>query len=81
LPQPYTTRVDATAYTSTPVQRSDSAPLSLGAMAGMLEPFGVPMTADINAIGFSLWALWAFCLGISLLAEGRRGPARSAHAV
>jgi len=49
--------------------------------AGMLEPFGVPMSADINAIGFSLWPLWASCLGISLLAEGRRGPARSAHAV
>jgi AcrR family transcriptional regulator len=36
--------------------------------AGMLEPFGVPMAADINAIGFSLWALW---LGAALLLEGR----------
>lgn len=46
--------------------------ISLAVMAGMLEPFGVPMTADINAIGFSLWALWALVLGAALLLEGRR---------
>lgn len=46
--------------------------ISLAVMAGMLEPFGVPMTADINAIGFSLWALWAVVLGAALLLEGRR---------
>lgn len=28
--------------------------LSFGVMAGMLEPFGVAMAADINAIAFSL---------------------------
>lgn len=46
--------------------------ISLGVMAGMLEPFGAPMAADINAIGFSLWALWALWLGVALLLEGRR---------
>lgn len=43
------------------------AALSLTVMAGMLEPFGVPGAATINAIGFSLWALWALALGIALL--------------
>ena len=37
------------------------------AAAGMLEPFGVPGAATINAIGFSLWALWALLLGVALL--------------
>jgi hypothetical protein len=46
--------------------------ISLGVMAGMLEPLGAPIAADINAIGFSLWALWALCLGVALLLEGRR---------
>jgi hypothetical protein len=46
--------------------------ISLGVIAGMLEPFGVTMAADINAIGFSLWALWSLTLGVSLLLEGRR---------
>jgi hypothetical protein len=45
--------------------------ISLGVMAGMLEPFGAPMAADINAIGFSLWALWALWLGAAFLLEGR----------
>ncbi len=43
------------------------AALSLAVMAGMLEPFGVPGAAAINAIGFSLWALWALLLGVALL--------------
>lgn len=51
--------------------------LSLTVMAGMLEPFGVPYTADINAIGFSLWALWALVLGVLMLVRGRAGA--SAH--
>ncbi|MEQ1784816.1 MAG: DUF4386 family protein, partial [Hyphomonadaceae bacterium] len=41
--------------------------LSLTVMAGMLEPFGVPGAATINAIGFSLWALWALLLGVALI--------------
>lgn len=52
--------------------------LSLTVMAGMLEPFGVPYTADINAIGFSLWALWALVLGVMMLV--RDHAAASAHA-
>ena len=52
--------------------------LSLTVMAGMLEPFGVPYAADINAIGFSLWALWALVLGVMMLMRGR--VATSAHA-
>ena len=43
------------------------AALSLTVMAGMLELFGVPGAAAINAIGFSLWALWALLLGVALL--------------
>ncbi len=52
--------------------------LSFTVMAGMLEPFGVPYTADINAIGFSLWALWALVLGVMMLVRGR--TATSVHA-
>ena len=48
--------------------------LSLTVMAGMLEPFGVPYTADINAIGFSLWALWALVLGVMMLVRGGTTP-------
>lgn len=50
--------------------------LSFTVMAGMLEPFGVPYTADINAIGFSLWALWALVLGVTLLLRPDRSAAR-----
>lgn len=45
--------------------------LSFGVMAGMLEPFGVAMAADINAIAFSLWALWALVLGVMMLLKSR----------
>lgn len=45
--------------------------LSLTVMAGMLEPFGVPYAADINAIGFSFWALWALVLGVTMLVRRR----------
>lgn len=49
--------------------------LSFTVMAGMLEPFGVPYTADINAIGFSLWALWALVLGVTMFRKDRAGAA------
>lgn len=54
--------------------------LSLAVIAGMLEPFGVTWAADVNSIGFSLWALWALVLGASILLEGRatRLPAAQA---
>lgn len=45
--------------------------LGLAVMAGMLEPFGLAMAADINAIGYSLWALWSLVLGVMLLVEKR----------
>ena len=53
--------------------------LSLGVMAGMLEPFGVPMAATINATAYSLWALWALILGVMLLVEGRSVRIRNAQ--
>ena len=53
--------------------------LSFGVMAGMLEPFGVAMAADINAIAFSLWALWALALGVMMLLKNR-APALAAQA-
>lgn len=53
--------------------------LSLGVLAGMLEPYGVPMAATINAIAYSLWALWTLILGVMLLAEGRSVHVRSAQ--
>ena len=40
----------------------------------MFEPFGVPMTGMINAIGYTLWALWTLVLGITVLL-GQRHPA------
>jgi hypothetical protein len=49
--------------------------ISLGVFAGMAEPFGMPMAAGINAIGYSLWALWALVLGVALLLEGRTATA------
>ena len=52
------------------------AALSFTVMAGMLEPFGVPGAAATNAIGFSLWALWALLLGVALLM--RRVPVMTA---
>jgi hypothetical protein len=53
--------------------------ISLGVLAGMLEPYGVPMAATINAIAYSLWALWTLILGVMLLAEGRSVHVRSAQ--
>ncbi len=50
--------------------------LSLAILAGMLEPFGISGAATINAIGFSLWALWALLLGAALLM--RRYPVATA---
>jgi len=55
-------------------------PVALAILAGMLEPFGVPMTGDINSIGFSVWALWALLLGVVLLRAPRHGPATAAMA-
>jgi hypothetical protein len=48
--------------------------IALGVAAGMLEPFGVPFTATINAVAYSLWALWALMLGIVVLRSERSAP-------
>lgn len=54
--------------------------LSLGVLAGMLEPFGAPAAAAINATAYSLWALWSLILGVMLLIEGRAVRVRTAQA-
>jgi hypothetical protein len=41
--------------------------IAAGVLAGMLEPYGVPMTGLINSISYSLWALWTLILGIIIL--------------
>lgn len=46
--------------------------ISLGVMAGMAEPFGVPMAGAINAISYTLWAVWTLVLGIVVLRGERR---------
>ena len=51
--------------------------IAAGVAAGMLEPFGVPMTGMINSISYTLWALWTPILGVVVL----RGERRTATAV
>lgn len=46
--------------------------ISLGVVAGMAEPFGVPMAGAINAISYTLWAVWTLILGIVVLRGERR---------
>lgn len=41
--------------------------ISAGVVAGMLEPFGVPLAGLINSISYSLWALWTLAVGIVVL--------------
>jgi hypothetical protein len=51
--------------------------IALGVLAGMAEPFGVPMAGAINAISYTLWAVWTLALGIVVL----RGERREAAAI
>lgn len=51
--------------------------IALGVVSGMLEPFGVPLTGMINAISYTLWALWTLILGIIVL----RGDRKSVGAI
>ena len=44
--------------------------LAVGILAGTLEPVGVPFTGLINAISYTLWAIWLVILGIRLLVKG-----------
>jgi hypothetical protein len=41
--------------------------LALGILLGTLEPAGVPFAGAINAIAYSLWALWLVMVGVTLL--------------
>lgn len=51
--------------------------IGMGVVSGMLEPFGVPLTGMINAISYTLWAIWTLVVGVLLL-RGERDAARSA---
>lgn len=46
--------------------------ISLGVVAGMAEPFSVPMAGAINAMSYTLWAVWTLVLGIVVLRGERR---------
>ncbi len=41
--------------------------LAVGILLGTLEPAGVPLAGAVNAIAYSLWAVWLVILGITLL--------------
>ena len=41
--------------------------LGIGILIGTLEPAGVPLVGAINAIAYSLWALWLVVVGTTLL--------------
>lgn len=44
--------------------------LAVGILLGTLEPAGVPIVGAVNAIAYSLWAIWIVVLGVRLLAKG-----------
>ena len=41
--------------------------LAIGIAFGMAEPFGLTAAGAINAIAYTLWALWLVVMGIVLL--------------
>lgn len=41
--------------------------LAIGILLGTLEPVGVPFVGAVNAIAYSLWAVWIVILGVRLL--------------
>lgn len=43
--------------------------LAVGILLGTLEPAGVPFVGAINAIAYSLWALWLVIVGVTLLVK------------
>ncbi|WEK06110.1 MAG: DUF4386 family protein [Candidatus Devosia phytovorans] len=43
--------------------------LALGIAAGMAEPFGFAAAGAINAIAYTVWALWLVVLGVVVLRE------------
>jgi hypothetical protein len=46
----------------------------LGILAGVLEPLGVPGAGAVNAVAYTVWAIWLVALGVIWLrpAAGRR---------
>ena len=54
--------------------------ISIGVFAGMLEPFGVPMTGMINAISYTLWAIWTMILGVVVMRGHREAIALALEA-
>jgi hypothetical protein len=40
--------------------------LAIGILLGTLEPAGVPFVGALNAIAYSLWAVWLIILGVTL---------------
>ncbi len=54
-----------------PVMAWLGAVAAIGVAFGMLEPFGVPMAATVNAIAFTGWSVWALVLGVLILWRGR----------
>jgi len=44
--------------------------LAIGILLGTLEPVGAPFVGAINAIAYSLWALWLVVVGVTLLVKG-----------
>ena len=44
--------------------------LALGILLGTLEPAGVQFVGAVNAIAYSLWALWLVLVGVTLLVKG-----------
>jgi hypothetical protein len=38
--------------------------LGVGILAGVLEPFGVPIAGSVNALSYLLWAIWLVGLGL-----------------
>ena len=41
--------------------------IAAGVIAGILEPYGVPLTGLINSVSYSLWALWTLAIGVVVL--------------
>lgn len=63
----WTVLVSALVFRTNPVIAMVGAVIAIGVGIGMLEPFGVPLTGTINAISYTLWALWTLILGIVVL--------------
>ncbi len=53
--------------------------LALGVVTGMVEPFGVELAGTINALSYTLWAVWLLVLGIIVLRGDARGTPDARH--